>query len=76
MDVFGVKVNRAFFAFFICAVMTIGNLLLLYPALLEQKVSMDECNARIVNFTSNYECFERGRPEFNWSVYHGAEAGE
>ena len=59
MDVFGVKVNRAFFAFFICAVMTIGNLVLLYPAILAQKVSMEECNEKITNFTETHACYDR-----------------
>lgn len=71
MDLFGVKVNRAHFAFFICAIMTLANFIILYPAIQAQKVSMEECNAKIINFTNTYDCFARDRPVYNWSVYNG-----
>ena len=74
MDLFGVKVNRAHFAFFICATMTICNLIFLVPALQEQKVSIEACNELIANFTKNHTCYEKNPAlsGFNWS---GSYAG-
>jgi len=75
MGLFGVKVNRAHFAFFICATMTIANIIFLIPALQQQKISTEACNELINNFTSTHTCVDTAISGIsNWSVYHGGPA--